>query len=81
MGALSFISRIDLHRGVLPMAFPRSLSTVEMAKYVAYHFEWDQRGVAFPPLPLLNDFQALCPGYELAVAKEAAQHFKLRELP
>jgi len=81
MGALPFISRIDLHRGVFPMAFPRSLSILEMAEYVAYHFEWEQRGVAFPPLPLPNDFQALCPSYELVMAKEAAQHFELRELP
>ncbi|KAJ8426188.1 hypothetical protein Cgig2_010825 [Carnegiea gigantea] len=53
------------------MAFPRSLSTSKMAQYVAHHFEWDRRGVAFPPLPLLNDFQALCPSYELDVADEA----------
>ena len=81
MGAPSFISCIDLHRGVLHMAFPCSLSTGEMADYVAYHFEWDRRGVAFPPLPLPNDFQALCPSYKLVVAEEAAWHFELPKLP
>ncbi|KAJ8420864.1 hypothetical protein Cgig2_021280 [Carnegiea gigantea] len=80
MGASSFISSIHLHRGVLSMAFHRSLSTGEMAEYVAYHFEWDRREVAFPPLPLPNDFQALCPSYELAVSKEAARRFELLEL-
>ncbi|KAJ8428174.1 hypothetical protein Cgig2_015615 [Carnegiea gigantea] len=63
------------------MAFPCSLSTGEMAEYVAYHFEWDRRQVAFPPLPLPNDFQVPCPRYELVVAKEATQHFELLELP
>jgi len=52
-----------------------------MAQYVAYHFEWDRCRVSFPPLPLLNDVQALCPSYELAVAEEAAQRFELPELP
>ncbi|KAJ8444801.1 LOW QUALITY PROTEIN: hypothetical protein Cgig2_014990 [Carnegiea gigantea] len=63
------------------MAFPCSLSTSEMAQYVAYHFEWDRRGVTFPLLPLPNDFQALCQSYELAVAEEFAQRFELPELP
>jgi len=40
------------------MTFPRFLSTSEMAQSVAYHFEWDRRGVALPPLPLQNDFKA-----------------------
>ncbi|KAJ8420553.1 hypothetical protein Cgig2_014916 [Carnegiea gigantea] len=63
------------------MTFSRSLSTKEMAKYVVCHFVWDWRGVAFPPLPLPKDFQALCPSYELAVAKEAAKDYELPELP
>ncbi|KAJ8447165.1 hypothetical protein Cgig2_022894 [Carnegiea gigantea] len=81
MGAPSFISSIDLRRSVPSMAFPRSLSTSEMAEYVAYHFEWDRCGVAFPPFPLPNDFQALCPSYDLAVVEDAAQRFKLPKLP
>ncbi|KAJ8435834.1 LOW QUALITY PROTEIN: hypothetical protein Cgig2_003857 [Carnegiea gigantea] len=81
MRAPSFISSIDLHRGVPSMAFPRSLKTGEIAEYDAYHFEWDRRGVAFPSLPLPNDFQALCPSYELAIAKEATQCLELLELP
>ena len=63
------------------MAFPRSLSTMEMAEYVAYHFEWDRCRVTFPPSPLPRDFLALCPSYELAVAEEAAGCFGLLELP
>ncbi|KAJ8425845.1 hypothetical protein Cgig2_033940 [Carnegiea gigantea] len=53
------------------MAFRHSLSTRDMAEYVTYHFKCDRRRVAFPPLPLPNDFQALCRSYELAVAEEA----------
>ncbi|KAJ8434801.1 LOW QUALITY PROTEIN: hypothetical protein Cgig2_033751 [Carnegiea gigantea] len=41
----------------------------------------DRCGVAFPPLPLPKDFQALCPSYELAMVEEAAKHFELPELP
>ena len=63
------------------MAFPRFLSTREMAECVVHHFEWDRRGVAVPPSPLPKDFQALCPSYELAVGKEAAGCFELPELP
>ncbi|KAJ8435272.1 hypothetical protein Cgig2_026011 [Carnegiea gigantea] len=33
------------------------------------------------PLPLPNDFQALCPSFVLAVTAEAAQCFQLPELP
>ena len=63
------------------MAFPRSLSTKEMAEYAVHHCEWDRRGVAFSLSPLSKDFQALCPGYELVMAEEAAEHFELPELP
>ncbi|KAJ8438935.1 hypothetical protein Cgig2_012830 [Carnegiea gigantea] len=63
------------------MAFLRSLSTKEMAKYVVRHFAWDRCGAAFPQSPLPKDFQALCPGYELAVAEEAAEDYELPELP
>ncbi|KAJ8441378.1 hypothetical protein Cgig2_009086 [Carnegiea gigantea] len=52
-----------------------------MVEYVIRHFKWDWSGVAFPPLPLPKDFQALWPSYELAVAEEAAEHFELPELP
>ena len=81
MGAPFFISNIDLHRGIPSMSFPRPLNTGKMAKYVAYHFEWDRCGVGFPLLTLPNNFQALCPSYELAVAKEIARRFELPELP
>jgi len=63
------------------MAFPHSLSTKDMAEYIICHFEWDRRGVAFPPSPLPNNFQALYQSYELAVAEEATEHFELPELP
>ncbi|KAJ8444598.1 hypothetical protein Cgig2_023661 [Carnegiea gigantea] len=62
------------------MAFPRSLSTREMVKYVAYHFKWDRCGIAFPPSPLSEDFRALCLNYELAVVEEAAGRFELPKL-
>ncbi|KAJ8423406.1 LOW QUALITY PROTEIN: hypothetical protein Cgig2_030573 [Carnegiea gigantea] len=41
----------------------------------------DRRGIAFPPLPLLKDFQTLCPDFELAVAKQATEYYELPELP
>ncbi|KAJ8446498.1 hypothetical protein Cgig2_027460 [Carnegiea gigantea] len=47
-----------------------------MVEYVVCHFEWDRRGVAFPLSPLPKDFHALCRSSELAVAEEAAEHFK-----
>ncbi|KAJ8442131.1 LOW QUALITY PROTEIN: hypothetical protein Cgig2_011321 [Carnegiea gigantea] len=62
------------------MAFSRSLSTKEMAKYVVRHFEWDRHGMAFPPSPLPKDFQALCPSYELVVEEEAAEDYELPDL-
>jgi len=63
------------------MAFPRFLSTKEMAEYVVYRFEWDRHKVAFSPSHLPKDFQALCSSNELDVAEEAAGHFELPELP
>jgi len=33
------------------------------------------------PSPLLKDFQALCPSYELVMAEEAAEDYELLELP
>ncbi|KAJ8438013.1 LOW QUALITY PROTEIN: hypothetical protein Cgig2_029994 [Carnegiea gigantea] len=62
------------------MTFPRSLNTKEMAEYVVRHFEWDQRGITFPPSPLPKDFQALFLSYELVVAEEAAEDYELVEL-
>ncbi|KAJ8453133.1 LOW QUALITY PROTEIN: hypothetical protein Cgig2_008017 [Carnegiea gigantea] len=63
------------------MTFSCSLSTKEMAEYIVRHFKWDRYGVAFPSSPLSKDFQTFCPNYELAMAEEAAEHFKLPELP
>jgi len=63
------------------MAFPRSLDTEVMVEYVTHHFAWDRCGVAFPPLPFPKYFQALCPSFELAVAKEAVEYYELPELP
>ena len=62
------------------MAFSCSLDTKAMAEYVTRHFAWDRRGVAFPPSPLPKDFQALCPSFELAVAKEATEYYELLKL-
>ena len=63
------------------MAFLCSLSSKAMAAYVVHHFEWDRHGIAFPPSPLSNEFQALCPRYVLAVAEEAVEDYELPELP
>ncbi|KAJ8451488.1 hypothetical protein Cgig2_017879 [Carnegiea gigantea] len=52
-----------------------------MGELVTYHFSWDRCGIAFPPSPLPKDFQALCPGFELAMAEQAAEHYELPELP
>ncbi|KAJ8438252.1 hypothetical protein Cgig2_030617 [Carnegiea gigantea] len=52
-----------------------------MGEFVARHFLWDQRGIAFSPSPLPKDFQTLCPGFELAVAEQAAEYYELPELP
>ncbi|KAJ8422363.1 LOW QUALITY PROTEIN: hypothetical protein Cgig2_013549 [Carnegiea gigantea] len=53
-----------------------SRNTSEMAQYVICNFVWDRHGVSFPLLPLPNDFQVLCPSYELAVTEEADQCFQ-----
>ncbi|KAJ8431066.1 hypothetical protein Cgig2_017062 [Carnegiea gigantea] len=63
------------------MAFPRSLDTKAMGEDIIRHFAWDRRRVAFPLSSLPKDFQALCPSFELAVAKEAAEYYELPELP
>ncbi|KAJ8425728.1 hypothetical protein Cgig2_001027 [Carnegiea gigantea] len=52
-----------------------------MAENVTRHFVWDQHGVAFLPSHLPKDFQPLCPSFELAVAREAAEYYELPELP
>ncbi|KAJ8430981.1 hypothetical protein Cgig2_027694 [Carnegiea gigantea] len=67
--------------GVPLMAFPRCLDTKAMSEYVTRHFAWDQHGIAFLPSPLPKDFQTLCPGFDLAVAEEAAEYYELPELP
>ncbi|KAJ8444871.1 LOW QUALITY PROTEIN: hypothetical protein Cgig2_029802 [Carnegiea gigantea] len=60
----------------LRMGAPSFISSIDLSW--AYHFEWGRHGVAFPPSPLLNDFQAF---YELAVAEEAARRFGPPKLP
>ncbi|KAJ8446987.1 hypothetical protein Cgig2_006615 [Carnegiea gigantea] len=66
--------RVDAdHRTNRASMMEQVLSTSEMAQYVICNFECDRRGVAFPPSPLLDDFLALCPRYDLAMAEEAAQ--------
>ncbi|KAJ8429439.1 hypothetical protein Cgig2_021091 [Carnegiea gigantea] len=52
-----------------------------MSEYITRHFAWDRRGIAFPQSPLPKDFQTLCPGFELAVAEQAAEYYELQELP
>ncbi|KAJ8438398.1 hypothetical protein Cgig2_004508 [Carnegiea gigantea] len=69
------------HRASQASVMEQVSSTGEMTEYVAYHFQWDRRGVAFPRLPLSNDFQALCPSDELTMAEEAARRFELPEPP
>ncbi|KAJ8434527.1 hypothetical protein Cgig2_030150 [Carnegiea gigantea] len=59
------------------MAFPHSLDAKAMGEFVTRHFSWDRRGIAFPSSPLPKDFQNLCPGFELAVAEQAAEHYSM----
>ena len=54
------------------MGLPHWLMTDEMALYVLGNFEWHRREVEFPPLPLLSDYEDLCPSFDLAVAEEYA---------
>ncbi|KAJ8444874.1 hypothetical protein Cgig2_029805 [Carnegiea gigantea] len=63
----------------LRMGAPSFISSIDLSW--AHHFEWGRHGVAFPPSPLSNDFQALCLSYEFAVAEEAARRFGLPKLP
>ncbi|KAJ8427202.1 LOW QUALITY PROTEIN: hypothetical protein Cgig2_011778 [Carnegiea gigantea] len=63
------------------MVFPRSLKTDEMTLYVLENFEWDQREVAFPHLPLLYDYKDLCPEFDLTTAEGVARDFLLPERP
>ncbi|KAJ8421645.1 hypothetical protein Cgig2_019218 [Carnegiea gigantea] len=75
------VHRCTVVIGVPPMAFPHSLDRKTMSEYVTHHFAWDRRGIAFPPSPLPKDFQTLCPGFELAMAEQAAEYYELSELP
>ncbi|KAJ8444842.1 hypothetical protein Cgig2_008899 [Carnegiea gigantea] len=59
------------------MGFPHSLTTDEMALYILGNFKWYRREVAFPPGPLPYHYEELCPDFDLAVAKEYAQHFEV----
>ena len=63
------------------MMFPRFFRTGEMALYILENFERVQRGVAFPPLPLPDDYQGRCPDFDLIKAEEAARDFLLPEYP
>ncbi|KAJ8420525.1 LOW QUALITY PROTEIN: hypothetical protein Cgig2_024956 [Carnegiea gigantea] len=42
---------------------------------------WDRRGKASPPLPFPKDFRSLCPGFDLAMAEQAATYYELPKLP
>ncbi|KAJ8426729.1 hypothetical protein Cgig2_011550 [Carnegiea gigantea] len=55
--------------------------TGEIALYILENCEWDWREVAFPSLRLPDDYQDLCPDFDLSQAKEAAQDFLLPEIP
>ena len=52
--------------------FPCSLMTDEMALYVLGNFELYRKEVAFPPLPLMSDYEVLCLGFDLVVVEEYA---------
>ena len=62
------------------MAFPRALDTKGMSEFVVRRFVWDQRGKAFPPLPLPKDFQTLCPDFNMVVAEQAVEDYGLPEI-
>jgi len=63
------------------MAFPHSLDTKAMSKFVVRRFQWGRRGKAFPPSPFPKDFRSLCPDFDLATAEQAAAQYELPELP
>ncbi|KAJ8430171.1 hypothetical protein Cgig2_028057 [Carnegiea gigantea] len=52
-----------------------------MALYILENFEYDWRDVAFPPLRLPDDYQYLCPNFDLTEAEEAARDFLLLKIP
>ncbi|KAJ8423714.1 hypothetical protein Cgig2_016465 [Carnegiea gigantea] len=52
-----------------------------MALYVLDTFECYRREVAFPHLLLPSDYENLCPGFVLAVAKEYTRDYDLPETP
>ena len=62
------------------MVFAYFLTAEEMTLLVLETFDWHLRGVAFPPLPLLDDHQDLRLDFVLASAEEAAQDFPLPEI-
>jgi len=45
------------------------------------NFDWYCMEVAFPPLPLLSNYEDLCPGFDLDVAEGYAQDCDLPETP
>ena len=63
------------------MVFPRFLRIGEMALCVLETFELDQRGVASPPLPLLDDYQDLCLILTLLRLRRPTRDFLVLEIP
>jgi len=59
------------------MGFPRSLTIDEMALYALGNFEWYQREVAFPPLPLPFDYKDLCSDFDLIVVEKYVRDYDL----
>ncbi|KAJ8429329.1 hypothetical protein Cgig2_026559 [Carnegiea gigantea] len=52
-----------------------------MGEVVTCHFSWNRHGIAFLPSLLPEDFQILCPSFELAMAEQATEYYELSELP
>ncbi|KAJ8426088.1 LOW QUALITY PROTEIN: hypothetical protein Cgig2_006569 [Carnegiea gigantea] len=55
--------------------------TDEMGLYILGNFEWYHIEVVFPPGPLPYNYKGLCLDFDLAVAEEYAQDYKVPELP
>jgi len=59
------------------MVFPYFFITEDMAFHT---FDWDLKGVAFPSLPLPDDYRELCLNFVLSEAEKAAWNYPLPKI-
>ena len=62
------------------MVFPNFVSAEQAVDYVRETFKWHLRGAARSPRPLPENYHKLCPHFNLLVAEEAAQDFRIPEM-